>query len=255
MDTPDTTLNTSRDELFRIQAAQAAQRFQQQFLARQTFRRVDLLIVGALALIAGLVAMSCLVSLPRHHAIHGVIRPAAEPSLVSLSAAGTLNSRLVLRVVEGEQVAQGALLGVVVSERDGEVAAARAPVAGTVTRIDWADGHAGAAAARIAVEPLSADYVVRYELPPELGRFISLHQKLSLAVEADSSALSGEVVREWMAPGRGGQAEVLNIAVKIMPDARPPHPTPHLRNGAGVTAVVDEARLPLIRMLMPGAAR
>ncbi|MBP1202006.1 hypothetical protein JOD97_000020 [Duganella sp. 1411] len=251
MDKIDTTLNTARDELFRIQAAQAAQRFQQQFLARQTFRRVDLLIIAALALIGVLVAMACLVRVPRHHALHGVIRPAAEPLLVSLSAAGTANSRLVLRVVEGQQVAQGALLGAVVTDRDGEVATARAPVAGTVARIDWAEGHASAAAARITLEPLSPDYVARYELPPELGRFVSLHQKLPLAAEADARALSGEVVREWTAPGHGGQPEVLNIAVKILPDGQPLH----LRNGAGITAVVDETRLPLIRMLMPGAAR
>jgi hypothetical protein len=263
----ETVPTTTGDELFRAQAAKSSSQFSQLVLARQQYFRVDLLIGGGVIAIGALVAACSLISLPKHHFIHGVVRSNAKPFLLSLAGARGANSSVELHVEEGQRVEKDALIASITTydaatASPGRAIPVRSPVSGLVNRIDTPGTDTGMAGARIAIEPVTQDYSAYFEVPSSLERLVFSHQMLPLSVMTATGrvALTGEVTREWVSlrdgQGHGAQRDPVTVAVRVLPSSNSTDiSSTFLQPGMEVDAVIDEPPTPLIALLLPGGSK
>jgi hypothetical protein len=263
----ETVPPTPGDELFRAQAAKTSSQSSQLVLARQRYLRVDLLISGGVVAIGAFVVACSLISLPKHQFIHGVVRSNAKPYLLSIAGAHGALSGVELRVQEGQRIEKDAVIASITNfdastASPGRAIPVRSPISGLVSRVDTPGPDTGLTGARIVIEPVTQDYLVHFEVPASLQRLVFPHQMLPLTIRSTTGpvTLMGEVTQEWTAlrdgPGRAAQHDPVTVAMRVLPSSKNTDiSSALLQPGMEVEAVIDEPRVPLIALLLPGAAK
>jgi hypothetical protein len=258
----------SRDQLLRPQAAGHASLARNQLLASQSFFLVDALVVAGLIIVASMIGVGCLLSWPKQNLISGTVRLRGQPVLITADQAGSGNAALEIKVTEGQQIERGAIVAIASAIGNGDAGQIeggrvflRTPVSGFVAKIEMPNSNAAQRNPVITVQPNSDGYEARFLVPPALAPYVQLHKKLKLLTLGfpEKKEFRGEVSRVWVPVSEGNlrNADVdgLNIAVSLGSERAGAPDTNELTEGTQVAAVIDEQRIPLISMLVPGGVR